>query len=107
MARNAWLDRHGRLAGDSIVREPAARLYFGVPNALLGLLYYPLVAAAFPFAANPAIRLALTAAVAGAALTSLVLMIDLTFVTRRDCANCWVAHAANLGLAVAVATRWN
>jgi uncharacterized membrane protein len=86
--------------------KPGARLYFGIPNALVGLAYYPAVAAAFPFGAIPAVRLGLAAAAACAALTSLRLIYELTFVGRDDCASCWTANACNLVLAVAVASLW-
>ena len=105
MAHKVWLDRHGRLQEPSVVQTPAARLYFGIPNALLGLVYYPFVAAAFPFAAQPAVRAGLSLAVTAAAISSIVLVVDLAFVRRQDCRNCYLAHAVNLALPVAVATR--
>jgi uncharacterized membrane protein len=86
--------------------ERSARLYFGIPNAALGLIFYPAVAAAIGFGALPAVRLGLAAAIVLAALTSLRLIYDLAFVVRDDCASCWTANGCNLGLLVAAAWLW-
>lgn len=106
MARTAAGERRGELAGPSIARARAARLYLGIPNAVLGLAYYPAFALAFPFGANPLLRLGISAAALVAAVTSLRLIADLAFVTRADCASCWTANACNLILAVAAASLW-
>ena len=86
--------------------EPAARLYLGIPNAVIGLVYYPAVAAAFPFGAAPAVRVGLSAAALAAALTSLYLICELAFGRADDCVSCWTANTCNLVLAVAVAALW-
>ena len=106
MARAAARERRGGLAGASVVQARAARLYLGIPNPVLGLAYYPAFALAFPFGANPLLRLGISAAALVAALTSLRLIADLAFVTRADCALCWTANASNLILAVAAASLW-
>ncbi len=90
----------GRLKEPSVVETPRARLYAGVSNALLGAIYYPAVAVAIWTARSPAATVALLAAVAFAALTSLYLAYSLLFITRRPCPVCWTAHAVNWTLAV-------
>jgi len=90
----------GELDEPSVVQTPRARLYAGVPNALLGALYYPALAAAVWLLHSRSAAVAVLAAVAFAALTSAVLAYSLLFVTRRSCPYCWAAHAVNWSLAV-------
>ena len=61
----------GQLAEPSVVETPRARLYGGVPNALVGALYYPAVGVAIWLVRTPVPAIILLAAVAFAALTSL------------------------------------
>ncbi|HEY6326406.1 MAG TPA: vitamin K epoxide reductase family protein [Candidatus Cybelea sp.] len=89
----------GEIPGPSVVKTPRARLY-GVPNALLGAIYYPALAAAVWRALPGAALLAVLAAVLFAALTSAFLAYSLLFVTRRECPYCWTAHAVNWSLLV-------
>jgi uncharacterized membrane protein len=89
----------GALTEESVVQTPRARLYGGVSNALLGVLYYPAVAVAVWLVRTPLTAAALGAIVAFAALTSAVLAYSLLFVTRRPCAYCWTSHAVNWMLA--------
>lgn len=89
----------GQLAEESVVQTPRARLYAGVSNALLGAVYYPAVAVAIWFARNPTVAVTLGAAVALAAITSLVLAYSLLFITRRPCPYCWAGHIVNWALA--------
>jgi uncharacterized membrane protein len=91
----------GELREASVVQSPRARLFGGLPNALLGALYYPALAAAIWFAPLPRpVAAAVLAAVALAAATSLVLAWSLLFVTRRACPYCWTAHLVNWSLAL-------
>jgi uncharacterized membrane protein len=87
----------GELDEPSVVQSPRARLFGGTPNALVGALYYPALAAAVWLLppASRALTIALLAVVAFAAATSLVLAYSLLFVTRRACPYCWTAHAVN------------
>ena len=85
----------GLLEEPSVVQRPAARLYGGVPNALLGSLYYPALAVAIWFHLEHAVSLIVLTIVAFAALTSAVLAYSLLFVTKRPCPYCWTAHAVN------------
>lgn len=84
----------GEVAGPSVVKTPRAHL-FGVPNSLLGSLYYPAVAVAVWLVRGPAAEIVLLAAMLAAAATSLYLAYSLLYVTRRSCPYCWTAHAVN------------
>ena len=92
----------GELTEPSVVQSPRARLYGGLPNALLGAAYYPLVVAAVWIGPARPFAIAVVAAVAVAAVTSLVLAYSLLFVTKRPCPYCWTAHAINWSLALLV-----
>ncbi|HEY1653940.1 MAG TPA: vitamin K epoxide reductase family protein [Candidatus Tumulicola sp.] len=93
--------QRGELAEPSVVQSPRARLYGGLPNALLGALYYPALAVTLWFAPLPeAAGIAVLAAVALAGATSAVLAWSLLFVTRRACPYCWTAHLVNWSLAL-------
>lgn len=87
----------GEIEGPSVVKTPRAHL-FGVPNSLVGTLYYPAVGTAVWFARGIAGELVLLAAMAAAAATSLYLAYSLLFVTRRECPFCWTSHAVNWAL---------
>ncbi len=96
MFRKAALAREGRLEAPSVVQRPAARLFLGVPNALLGIAYYLAVAATvwtLPALCTP---LLIAAVLAGA--VSLYLAYSLLFVTRMPCPYCWTSHAINWSL---------
>jgi uncharacterized membrane protein len=84
----------GEVEGPSVVKTPRAHL-FGVPNSLLGALYYPAVAVAVWFVNGRVDAAVLLAAVLFAAATSLVLAYSLLFITRRECPYCWTSHAVN------------
>ena len=90
----------GELTEASVVRLPRARLYGGVPNALLGSIYYPAVACAAWLVQAPVPAALVVAASAFAALTSAVLAYSLLWVSRRSCPYCWTAHAVNWSLLV-------
>jgi len=93
----------GLLAEPSVVQLPAARLYGGVPNALLGALYYPALTAAVWLLHGRAATLIVLSISGFAALTSLVLAYSLLFISKRECPYCWTAHAANWTLFGSVA----
>ncbi len=90
----------GLLAEPSVVQSPRARLYGGLPNAALGVAYYPALAAAVWFVRSAAGATVVLLAVAFAAITSLALAYSLLFVTKRACAYCWASHTINWLLAV-------
>ena len=95
MYRKAIRAERGELAEPSIVEKPAARMFFGIPNAAIGLAYYGGVLAALPFADRPIVRSGLRAAAGLAALQSAYLAYSLLFVTRMPCPYCWSGHAIN------------
>lgn len=90
----------GLLAEPSVVQTARARLYGGVPNAALGAAYYLALAAAVWLVRSPAGAAVVLAAVAFAAITSVVLAYSLLFITKRPCPFCWTSHAINWLLAV-------
>ncbi len=95
----------GELSEPSVVESARARLYGGIPNALLGTLYYPtLSAVTWPVLPKP-LALAAFAVVCFAAATSAVLAYSLLYVTRRSCAYCWASHAANWLLVILFAVH--
>lgn len=87
----------GEIEGTSVVTTPRAHL-FGLPNSLLGAIYYPALALAVWFLQERVAAVAVLAAVLFAAGTSLVLAYSLLFVTRRGCSFCWTSHAVNWAL---------
>jgi uncharacterized membrane protein len=92
----------GLLEEPSVVQRPAARLYGGVPNALLGAVYYPALAIATWFPLGHVLSVIVLTIVAFAAITSAVLAYSLLFVTKRPCPYCWTAHAVNWSLLVMI-----
>lgn len=94
----AWLTgpricrlEHGGCA--VLFRSPRARL-LGVPNALLGLGLYALLAAGLILDWPPLLLAALTLpAVAMSAFLGYSLIVN-----RRECRICWVGHIANVVL---------
>jgi uncharacterized membrane protein len=89
----------GEVKGPSVVKTPRAHL-FGVPNSLLGTLYYPAVAAAVWLVHDRTAAIGLLAAVVVASATSAVLAYSLLHLTRRSCPYCWTSHAVNWCLLV-------
>ncbi|MBV8373007.1 MAG: hypothetical protein JOY69_07075 [Candidatus Eremiobacteraeota bacterium] len=87
--------QRGELLERSVVETPRARLFAGLPNALLGAAYYAALAGAVWTVATPAVAVIVLTAAACAALTSGFLAYSLLFVTRRPCGFCWTAHAIN------------
>jgi uncharacterized membrane protein len=89
--------QRGEVPGPSVVKTPRAHLY-GVPNSLLGALYYPALALAVWFVHGRIGTMLALAAALFAAVTSIVLAYSLRVVTRRQCPYCWTAHAVNWSL---------
>ena len=96
MHDKAEADRRGELREPSVVQTPRARSIGGVDNALIGLIYYPAVAAASFFMSVPSVRLAALVAAAAASAMTIYLVYSLLFITKMRCANCMIAHACNL-----------
>jgi uncharacterized membrane protein len=103
MLRKTVRAQRGGLDAPSVVTEPQARLFGGIPNALIGSLYYPLLACAVWSARSYAVlRWPIACAVCAAAGTSAFLAYSLAFVTKRGCRYCWTSHAVNAALLVIV-----
>ncbi|MBV8343853.1 MAG: vitamin K epoxide reductase family protein [Candidatus Eremiobacteraeota bacterium] len=101
MLRKSRRAERGEVRGPSVVKTPRAQLY-GVPNSLLGAIYYPALAVAVWLIPPGAATLAILAAALFAAGTSAYLAYSLLFVTRRECPYCWTAHGVNWALLVLV-----
>jgi len=102
MLRKQRKGDRGELAEPSVVQSPRAKLLGGIPNAVFGSAYYPLLAAACWCPLPSWAALPVVAAVLLAAATSAVLAYSLLFVTRRSCPYCWTAHAINWSLLLLV-----
>ena len=88
--------RLGEATCASIVFTPAARA-FGVPNSLLGQVYYASLLAGAPAGAldEPRLRLAWLAASLVTVGLGMYLAWSLLFVTRVACVLCFTSHAIN------------
>jgi len=95
MARKAERAKQGQLAEPSVVQSPRGRLFGGVSNAAIGLVYYLALAVSLPFLSRALIWDTAFAAALAAAAMSLYLAYSLLFVTRRPCVYCWTSHAIN------------
>jgi uncharacterized membrane protein len=101
MLRKSRKAERGLLSEPSVVQTPRARLFGGVPNSGIGVVYYVLLGVGIW--SQPAIvhvLLSLAALAAGA--TSIFLAYSLLFVTRMPCPYCWTSHVVNWALAVCV-----
>ena len=103
MLRKSALDAQGRLTQPSVVQSPRAKLVAGIPNSLIGLVYYAAVAAVSWAARTRPLLIAALAAAVLAACTSVYLAYSLLFVTKRSCLYCYISHGVNLALVAAVA----
>ena len=90
----------GQLSEPSVVQTARARLFGGVPNALLGTLYYPAFGVAIWLAARPWERFSLLAICVVAALVSVVLAYSLVRITKMPCSYCWTSHIVNWAVAL-------
>ncbi|MBV8599935.1 MAG: vitamin K epoxide reductase family protein, partial [Candidatus Eremiobacteraeota bacterium] len=84
MAEKARRAERGQLAEPSVVQTPRARLLGRVPNAIVGLIYYPCVAVAVALPVDILRELAFVASLLAATM-SIALAYSLLFVTRRSC----------------------
>jgi uncharacterized membrane protein len=97
MLRKLARGEQGLLAEPSVVMSPRAKAS-GLPNALIGLLYYGVLLALTPFLHVPLVWTIALAASAVAAAFSVYLAYSLLFVTRMPCAYCWTGHVVNWAL---------
>jgi len=108
MLRKTLRAQRGGLDEPSVVTEPHARLFGGIPNALVGSVYYSLLAGAVWLGqTSTLLRWTSVFAVVAAAATSAFLAYSLVVVTKRDCRYCWTSHAVNALLLISVpAALW-
>jgi uncharacterized membrane protein len=104
MHRKAAADRAGLLSEASVVQTPRARLFGGVDNAALGLVYYPAVLLGSFFLGNPLMLVAVLVAASVAALVSLYLAYSLLFITKMPCPLCMTSHVVNLTIVALLIT---
>jgi uncharacterized membrane protein len=104
MLRKSIAAARGVLREPSVVQTARAKLFAGIPNASLGVLYYPALTAVSWLARSRGVLLWALGAAALAAAASAYLAYSLLFVTRRSCPYCWSAHIVNWALFVAVLT---
>lgn len=92
----------GAIKEPSVVFTPRAKV-MGLPNSVLGLVFYLALLCMMPFLSNSTVWMfALTASTVAAAF-SVYLAYSLLFITRMPCAYCWTGHAINwllLGLLI-------
>ena len=100
MFERSTLAKAGKVPGKSVVKSPAARLYFGVPNALWGMIFYVAIAILIWFAHGPIIWTLIFLGVAAAGLTSIYLAYRLIYVSKTVCPYCWTSHAINWALVI-------
>jgi uncharacterized membrane protein len=103
MHRKAAADKAGLLTEASVVQTPRARLFGGMDNAAIGMVYYPAVLIGSFFLGNPVMLVAVVIAGVLAALVSLYLAYSLLFITKMSCPLCMTSHALNFLL---VAILW-
>lgn len=93
MYRKGRLAERGLLDEPSVVQRPRARLFGGVPNAAIGIVYYAAILLGIWSVHGP-LWFLLEAAAALAAGTSLFLATSLMR-ARLDCRFCWASHVVN------------
>ena len=105
MTNRAARHARGELTEPSVVAQPRARVG-GIPNSVLGLLFYALMLPAAWLLAVPAIYVAALVASILAAAFSAYLAFSLLFITRMPCPMCWTGHIVNWSvLALLIAAR--
>ena len=103
MLRKSVRAARGELAEPSVVQTERARLFLGLPNSAIGMLYYCAVALVSWLTRDTAALAAVFGAAVLAACVSLYLAYSLLFVTRRSCPYCWAGHLVNWALLPAIA----
>lgn len=86
----------------SVVHTPAARLFAGIPNAVLGIGYYTVILVALVTGgwSRPGLLAALLVAGAVTIVVGVYLIVQLYRVMRVSCPLCVATHVINLLLAV-------
>ena len=98
--------RMGERTCATIVFTPRAHV-FGIPNSVLGQLFYALLAmvAVAGGLNEPVLRLVLIAVSGLTVLLGLYLTYSLLFVTRVNCVLCFTSHALNFAVFVILLSR--
>jgi uncharacterized membrane protein len=104
-----FIPRVCRLGEDTcrkVVDTPRARV-FGLPNSLLGMLYYlALMALAAAGGADEKLELAYRLVAWGTVALGVFLTYSLLFITRVPCVLCFTSHALNLVIAIILTWVW-
>ena len=88
----------------TVLHTPYART-FGVPNSLLGILFYLVMLGGVGYVGtHPAVLYSLSAAAGAAFLFGIYLIYALRFRLRASCPLCYLGHAVNTALMVLVGT---
>jgi uncharacterized membrane protein len=104
MLRKHAQGQRGELTEPSVVMTPRAQAT-GVPNSLLGLVFYTAMLVMTPLLSHPVIwTIAVVASVLASAF-SLYLAYSLLFVTRMPCPLCWTGHVVNWLLLILLIVR--
>ena len=90
----------------TVVRTPGARI-FGVPNSLLGLIYYGAAIGIALMGFPPALAAGLLAASWFTVAVGVYLGYRLLRVERMSCPLCWTAHALNTLLAIVLTASYS
>jgi len=85
----------GQLTEPSVVQQPMARVFGGIPNSAFGIAYYVLMLPAAWLLLNTAVWYGALVASAAAGLLSVILAYSLLFRTRMPCPFCWTGHVVN------------
>lgn len=100
MLRKGIRAQRGGLDEPSVVQTARARLFGGIPNAAIGIGYYPILTLGIWLGGATWTHVALALAALAAAATSAYLAYSLLFVTKMACIYCWTSHAVNWLVAV-------
>ena len=95
MLRKSFRAASGALDEPSVVEQPQARLFGGIPNSAIGIVFYALIGIGVWVAGAPWQYTALFIATVLAGATSVYLAYSLLFITRMPCKFCFTSHAVN------------
>jgi uncharacterized membrane protein len=88
----------GELNEASVVELPEARLFFSIPNSLLGIFYYSAAIALASLAWSSRGLAALLLAITLCAFATSVFLAFRLVIRKRGCPHCWTSHAVNAAL---------
>ena len=85
----------GQLEEASVVELPEARLFFSIPNALVGVVYYGGVIALASLAWSSRVLDACLVVITFGAFATSVFLASRLIKRKRACPHCWTSHAVN------------